>query len=194
MYKNQIPAAEFAFRDVKSRGNIVGGPKADGFTVRDGKVVAVGKVDESILTMKSDLNMEKILSLAGPRETKMLNEALARAQKSPMFNFMRRPAGRITEDKIVFYSWIGGKVDGEWRAYEAVNNVENFNKYATLIREQEYFQPTSIRDVLTPVTNIYGKSWGEVGANKKVVPEFKQEDISNVYNDAQITEINLGQD
>lgn len=180
-YKGLIPAAEFAVKDVRSK-MVPTKPGGEGFVIKDGKIETKGNVDKSALGIKSDLDMEKVLGKRPERESAALSNALARAQKSPITNFMERPAGRITDDKIYFYSWIGGKENGEWFLYEAVNNKDNFKKFATLVQGQAFYQPTSIRDVLVPVTNIYGKSWKQVATDKKIVSGFNPAAVENKYN------------
>lgn len=184
-YKNLIPAAEFAVKDIKSR-MVATRPGGEGFVVKDGKITTKGKVDTSILGVKSDLDMEKILGKRTDRETAALATALERAQKSPLTNFMERPAGRVTNDKIYFYSWIGGKDTGQWTLYEAEKTQENMNMFATKIPSQKYFKPTSIRDTLIPVTNIFGESWNTVQSKKKVVPEFNPENTAKITLTGQI--------
>lgn len=184
-YKNLIPAAEFAVTDIKSK-MVATKPSTEGFVVKDGKIATKGKVDPAVLGVKSDLDMEKILGKRTDRETAALNAALERAQKSPLTNFMQRPAGRVTEDKIYFYNWIGGKENGQWYLYEAEKTQENMDKYVTKIPGQTYFKPTSIRDTLIPVTNVFGENWNTVKSKKKVVPEFNPENTAKITLTGQI--------
>lgn len=186
-YKNLVPAADIPVESIKSRMN----PKGNkGFVVTDGKIENRGGVDVSVLGVKSDLDMNKILAKAPVREQAALQAALARAQTSPQFNFMQRPQGLLTNDKIYFYSWVGGKVDGQWVQYVAERTPENMNKYATRIGAQKYFAPTSIRDVLLPVSNIYGEDWATVEAKKRVVTTVDPEkfvDLDKITVTGQIT-------
>ena len=187
MYKNLIPAADIPVESIKSRMN----PKGNkGFVVADGKIENRGGVDVSVLGIKSDLDMEKILAKAPVREQAALQTALSRAQTSPQFNFMQRPAGLLTGDKIYFYSWVGSKVDGQWVQYVAERTPENMNRYATRIGAQKYFTPTSIRDVLLPVSNIYGEDWNTVANKQKVVTTFTDDkfvDLDKITVTGQIT-------
>ena len=186
MYKGFIPATQIAVKDIKSR-MVPEKAATDGFIVTpDGQIKTKGNVDMSILGVKSDLDMEKVLAKRGPREDKALAAALERAQKSPLTNFMERPKGSITGDKIYFYSWIGGKTDGEWVQYVAERTPENMNKYATRTTAQKYYTPTSIRDVLIPVTNIYGQSNEAALANRKVVSEFNNANSIDINTVGQI--------
>lgn len=178
-FKGLIPSVEFAVSDIRSK-MVATKPGGEGFVVRNGKIEAKGKVDMSILDVKSDLDMEKILGKRTERENVALNTALERAQKSPITNFMQRPAGRVTDDKIYFYNWIGGKDSGQWYLYEAEKTQENLDKYATKITEQSYFKPTSIRDTLIPVTNLYGENWNTALSKKKVVPAFNRDNTTKI--------------
>lgn len=187
MYKNLVPAADIPVESIKSRMN----PKGNkGFVIADGKIENRGGVDVSVLGVKSDLDMNKILAKAPVREQAALQTALARAQTSPQFNFMQRPEGLLTGDKIYFYSWVGGKVDGQWVQYVAERTPENMNRYATRIASQKYLTPTSIRDVLLPVTNIYGEDWATVEAKKRAVTTVNPEkfvDLDKITVTGQIT-------
>jgi len=175
-YKGLIPATELAVSDIKSK--MV--PNTEGFVVKAGKIETKGNVDKSILGIKSDLDMEKVLGKRTERETAALTTALERAQKSPITNFMQRPAGRVTDDKIYFYNWIGGKESGQWYLYEAEKTEENMEKYATKIPEQAYFKPTSVRDTLIPVTNLYGENWNTALSKKKIVPAFNRDNTTKI--------------
>ncbi len=175
-YKGLIPATELAVSDIKSK--MV--PNTEGFVVKAGKIETKGNVDKSILGIKSDLDMEKVLGKRTERETAALTTALERAQKSPITNFMQRPAGRVTDDKIYFYNWIGGKESGQWYLYEAEKTEENMEKYATKIPEQAYFKPTSVRDTLIPVTNFYGENWNTALSKKKIVPAFNRDNTTKI--------------
>ncbi len=178
-YKNFIPAAEFAVKDIKSK-MVATKPGTEGFVVKGGKIETKGNVDKSVLDVKSDLDMEKVLGKRTAREDVALTAALERAQKSPITNFMQRPAGRVTDDKIYFYSWIGGKDTGQWYLYEAEKTQENMDKYATRIPEQTYFKPTSIRDTLIPVTNAFGEKWETALSKRKIVPAFNKDNVANI--------------
>lgn len=184
-FKGLIPAAEFAVTDIKSK-MVATKPGTDGFVVKDGKITTKGKVDTSILGVQSDLNMEKVLGKRTAREDVALTAALERAQKSPLTNFMQRPAGRVTEDKIYFYNWIGGKETGQWYLYEAEKTQENMDKYVTKIPQQTYFKPTSIRDTLIPVTNAFGEEWNAALGKRKVVPEFNKDNVAKITLTGQI--------
>lgn len=185
-FKNFIPAAEIPVTNIKSK-MIPGKDVKDGFVIdTSGAIVAKGNVDKSVLGVKSDLDMGKVLGKRADRETAALNAALERAQKSPLTNFMKRPAGRVTDDKIFFYSWIGGKNDGQWYLYEAEKTQENMDKYVTRIPEQTYFKPTSIRDTLVPVTNAYGEDWNKALSKRKVVPEFNKDNVARITLNGQI--------
>jgi hypothetical protein len=175
-YKGLIPATELAVSDIKSK--MV--PNTEGFVVKAGKIETKGNVDKSILGIKSDLDMEKVLGKRTERETAALTTALERAQKSPITNFMQRPAGRVTDDKIYFYNWIGGKESGQWYLYEAEKTEDNMEKYATKIPEQAYFKPTSVRDTLIPVTNLYGENWNTALSKKKIVPAFNRDNTTKI--------------
>ena len=176
-YKNLIPAAEFAVKDIKSK-MIATKPGTEGFVVKGDKIETKGIVDKSILGVKSDLDVEKILGKRTERDAAALSAALERAQKSPLTNFMKRPAGRVTEDKIYFYNWIGGKDSGQWYLYEAEKNQENMEKYVTKINEQQYFQPTSIQDTLVPVLTMYGGTWENALKRRKVVTKFDPTNVA----------------
>jgi hypothetical protein len=178
-YKGLIPATELAVSDIKSK-MVATKPNTEGFVVKAGKIETKGNVDKSILGIKSDLDMEKVLGKRTERETAALTTALERAQKSPITNFMQRPAGRVTDDKIYFYNWIGGKESGQWYLYEAEKTEENMEKYATKIPEQAYFKPTSIRDTLIPVTNLYGENWNTALSKKKIVPAFNRDNTTKI--------------
>lgn len=178
-YKGLIPSGEFAVSDIKSK-MVATKPGGEGFVVKDGKIETKGKVDTSILGITSDLDMGKVLGKRTERENIALTAALERAQKSPITNFMQRPAGRVTDDKIYFYNWIGGKESGQWYLYEAEKTQENLEKYATKIPEQAYFKPTSIRDTLIPVTNLYGENWNTALSKKKVVPAFNRDNTTKI--------------
>lgn len=178
-YKNQIPAAEFAVKDIKSK-MVSTKPGTEGFVVKGGKIETKGNVDKSVLGVKSDLDMEKVLGKRTAREDVALTAALERAQKSPITNFMQRPAGRVTDDKIYFYNWIGGKDTGQWYLYEAEKTQDNMDKYATKITEQTYFKPTSIRDTLIPVTNAFGEKWETALSKRKIVPAFNKDNVANI--------------
>jgi hypothetical protein len=185
-YKNLIPAAEIPVTSIKSK-MIPNKNVKDGFVIDStGAIAAKGNVDKSVLGIKSDLDMGKVLGKRTDRETAALNAALERAQKSPLTNFMQRPAGRVTEDKIYFYNWIGGKENGQWYLYEAEKTQENMDKYVTKIPGQTYFKPTSIRDTLIPVTNVFGENWNTVKSKKKVVPEFNPENTAKITLTGQI--------
>lgn len=178
-YKGLIPSGEFAVSDIRSK-MVATKPGGEGFVVKDGKIETKGKVDTSILGITSDLDMGKVLGKRTERENVALTTALERAQKSPITNFMQRPAGRVTDDKIYFYNWIGGKESGQWYLYEAEKTQENLEKYATKIPEQAYFKPTSIRDTLIPVTNLYGENWNTALSKKKVVPAFNRDNTTKI--------------
>jgi hypothetical protein len=178
-YKGLIPATELAVSDIKSK-MVATKPNTEGFVVKAGKIETKGNVDKSILGIKSDLDMEKVLGKRTERETAALTTALERAQKSPITNFMQRPAGRVTDDKIYFYNWIGGKESGQWYLYEAEKTEDNMEKYATKIPEQAYFKPTSIRDTLIPVTNLYGENWNTALSKKKIVPAFNRDNTTKI--------------
>lgn len=178
-YKNFIPAAEFAVKDIKSK-MVATKPGTEGFVVKGGKIETKGNVDKSVLDVKSDLDMEKVLGKRTAREDVALTAALERAQKSPITNFMQRPAGRVTDNKIYFYSWIGGKDTGQWYLYEAEKTQENMDKYVTRVPEQTYFKPTSIRDTLIPVTNAFGEKWETALSKRKVVPAFNKDNVANI--------------
>jgi len=178
-YKGLIPSGEFAVSDIRSK-MVATKPGGEGFVVKDGKIETKGKVDTSILGITSDLDMGKVLGKRTERENVALTTALERAQKSPITNFMQRPAGRVTDDKIYFYNWIGGKESGQWYLYEAEKTQENLEKYATKIPEQAYFKPTSIRDTLIPVTNLYGENWNTALSKKKVVPAFNRNNTTKI--------------
>jgi hypothetical protein len=178
-YKGLIPATELAVSDIKSK-MVATKPNTEGFVVKAGKIETKGNVDKSILGIKSDLDMEKVLGKRTERETAALTTALERAQKSPITNFMQRPAGRVTDDKIYFYNWIGGKESGQWYLYEAEKTEDNMEKYATKIPEQAYFKPTSIRDTLIPVTNLYGEKWETALSKKKIVPAFNRDNTTKI--------------
>lgn len=185
-FKGLIPADEFVVKSLKASPRPARGDNS-GFTVKpDGSIVPRGDVDTSVLNMKTDLNMEKVLGKRVEREDIALQNALARAQKSPMTNFLQRPAGRITGDTIYFYSWIGGKESGEWVLYSAERTQENMNKFVTRVDAQKYFTPTSIRDVLIPVTNAYGEDWNTALSKKKVVTQFNPENAAKVTLTGQI--------
>jgi len=87
-YKNLIPAAEFAVKDIKSK-MIATKPGTEGFVVKGDKIETKGIVDKSILGVKSDLDVEKILGKRTERDAAALSAALERAQKSPLTNFMK---------------------------------------------------------------------------------------------------------
>jgi hypothetical protein len=178
-YKGLIPATELAVSDIKSK-MVATKPNTEGFVVKAGKIETKGNVDKSILGIKSDLDMEKVLGKRTERETAALTTALERAQKSPITNFMQRPAGRVTDDKIYFYNWIGGKESGQWYLYEAEKTEDNMEKYATKIPEQAYFKPTSVRDTLIPVTNLYGENWNTALSKKKIVPAFNRDNTTKI--------------
>jgi len=184
-YKSVIPSAEFAVYDIKAK---VAPTKNDGigFVVKDGKIGTKGNIDTSVLGVKSDLDMDKVLGKRKEREEASLTAALERAQKSPITNFMQRPEGRVTEDKIYFYNWIGGKDTGQWYLYEAEKTEENMNRYATKIPGQKYFKPTSIRDTLIPVTNMFGDEWDEALGKRKVVPSFNKDNVAKITLTGQI--------
>lgn len=185
-YKNLVPAAEIPVTSIKSK-MIPNKDVKDGFVIDStGAMVAKGNVDKSVLGIKSDLDMGKVLGKRVDRETAALNAALERAQKSPLTNFMQRPDGRVTEDKIYFYNWIGGKDTGQWYLYEAEKTQENMDKYATKIPGQTYFKPTSIRDTLIPVTNVFGENWNTVKSKKKVVAEFNPKNTAKITLTGQI--------
>jgi len=185
-YKNLIPTTEIPVTSITSK-MVPSKDVKDGFVVSSkGELVAKGNVDKSVLGIKSDLDMEKVLGKRQPREDAALAAALERAQKSPMTNFMIRPAGRVTDDKIFFYSWVGGKENGQWYLYEADKTQENMEKYATRIREQGYFKPTSIRDTLIPTTNFYGEGWKETLEKRKIVPAFNPDNTAKITLTGQI--------
>jgi hypothetical protein len=184
-YKGLIPGAEFAVTDIKSK-MVATKPGTTGFVVKDGKIETKGNVDKSVLGIKSDLDMDKVLGKRTAREDAALTAALERAQKSPLTNFMQRPAGRVTEDKIYFYNWIGGKDTGQWYLYEAEKTQENMDKYVTKITGQTYFKPTSIRDTLIPVTNAFGEAWDTALGKRKVVPSFNKDNVANITLTGQI--------
>ena len=179
-YKGSIPSAEIPVSSITSK-MVPNKNVKDGFVVDStGAMKAKGNVDQSVLGIKSDLDMGKVLGKRTERETVALTTALERAQKSPITNFMQRPAGRVTDDKIYFYNWIGGKESGQWYLYEAEKTQENLDKYATKIPEQAYFKPTSIRDTLIPVTNLYGENWNTALSKKKVVPAFNRDNTTKI--------------
>jgi hypothetical protein len=185
-YKNLIPATEIPVTSIKSK-MIPNKDVKDGFVIdTTGAIVAKGNVDKSVLGIKSDLDMGKVLGKRTDRETAALTAALERAQKSPLTNFMQRPDGRVTSDKIYFYNWIGGKDTGQWYLYEAEKTQENLDKYATKIPGQTYFKPTSIRDTLIPVTNVFGENWNTVKSKKKVVAEFNPANVAKITLTGQI--------
>lgn len=185
-FKNLIPAAEFAVKDIKSK-MVATKPGTEGFVVKSGKIETKGNVDKSVLGVKSDLDMDKILGKSVERENAALSAALERAQKSPITNFMQRPAGRVTDDKIFFYNWIGGKENGQWYLYEAEKTQENMDKYATKIPGQTYFKPTSIRDTLIPVTNAFGEQWSSALSKRKIVPAFNPKNTAKITLTGEIT-------
>jgi hypothetical protein len=159
----------------------------EGFVIKDGKIQTKGKVDPAILGVKSDLDMDKILGKRTDRENAALTAALERAQKSPITNFMQRPTGRVTDDKIFFYSWIGGKETGQWYLYEAEKTQENMDKYATKIPGQAYFKPTSISDTLIPITNAFGEKWETALSKRKVVSDFNPDNTAKITLTGEIT-------
>lgn len=185
-FKNLIPAAEFAVKDIKSK-MVATKPGTEGFVVKSGKIETKGNVDKSVLGVKSDLDMDKILGKSVERENAALSAALERAQKSPITNFMQRPAGRVTDDKIFFYNWIGGKENGQWYLYEAEKTQENMDKYVTKIPGQTYFKPTSIRDTLIPVTNAFGEQWSSALSKRKIVPAFNPKNTAKITLTGEIT-------
>lgn len=185
-YKGMIPSAEFAVKDITSK-MVATKPSTEGFVIKGGKIETKGNVDKSILGVKSDLDMEKVLGKSVAREDAALTTALERAQKSPLTNFMQRPVGRVTNDKIYFYNWIGGKQNGQWYLYEAEKTEENMNKYSSKLSGQTYFKPTSIRDTLIPVTNAFGEAWDTALSKRKVVPAFNPKNTANITLTGEIT-------
>jgi len=169
-YKGLVSAAEIPVTSIKSKMNYKG---KDGFVVTNtGELKTKGNVDPAVLGVKSDLDMTKVLAKAPIREEQMLKKALERAGTSPKYNFMERPAGTMDLDNIYFWSWIGGKVDGEWVQYVAPRTAENMEKYGTRVPTQKYYTPTSIRDALTPTLNVYGEDWATAKSKRKIVPNF----------------------
>lgn len=179
-YKGLLPSTEIPVSSITSK-MVPSKDVKDGFVVTSkGELVTKGKADKAALGIKSDLDMEKVLGKRTVREEAALSAALERAQKSPITNFMLRPAGRVTEDKIFFYNWIGGKENGQWYLYEAENTPENMEKYGTKVREQGFFKPTSIRDTLIPTTNFYGEGWKEALGKRKIVPAFNPDNVAKI--------------
>jgi len=165
-YQTRVPANQYVVKDYRSVPTPLKGisgqeQQADGFMVdATGKLVTQGKVDSNLLTIKSEYEQKGVQQKAATREEAALQRAMQRAQQNPVNNFLSRPAGKIMDDKIMFYSWIGGKDSGQWVLYEAFNTPTNLNKYKTRVPAVEYFPPTSIRDVLIPKTNIFGEYQG----------------------------------
>lgn len=162
-YNSRVPAMEYAVRDVKSiplpLKDIMGKPQAPGgFTVgKDGQIITRGNVSPDLLTVKSDYEKSTLEGKRVEREQIALQRALARAGTNPIYNFMSRPAGKVTDDTIYFYSWVGSKDSGQWYLYEAKNNPDNLEIYESRVKAMEYNQPFTYRDVLIPKQNIFGE-------------------------------------
>ena len=70
----------------------------------------------------------RMAELKAEREQRAAEAAAARASK-PATNPTVRPEGNITDDKIEYFSWIGGGTTGSWKKYVAPNTDENMSKY-----------------------------------------------------------------
>lgn len=70
----------------------------------------------------------RMAELKAEREQRAAEAAAARASK-PATNPKVRPEGSITDDKIEYFSWIGGGTTGSWKKYVAPNTDENMAKY-----------------------------------------------------------------
>lgn len=125
-------------------------------------------------------NQQRIAQTIKQQDYVALNSALERAQKSPLTNFMQRPAGRVTDDKIYFYNWVGGKENGEWFLYEAERTEENMDKYSGYISEQVYLKPKSLREELVPVTDTFGEKSKTAFSRSKIVPAFDTSITPNI--------------
>lgn len=164
-YGTRVPAMEYAVSDIKAvpkpLRDIGGNAQVpNGFTVDvNGNIITRGTINANLLSIKSDYDQKVLQDKATTREKAALERAISRAQTSPTYNFMSRPEGKVTDDRIYFYSWVGGKDTGSWYLYEINNDKagKNLAKYGTRVPSMQYFQPTSIRDVLIPRNNIFGE-------------------------------------
>lgn len=162
-YGSRVPAMEYAVTDVKAVPvpvkDILGNSQAPGgFTVgQDGKIITRGSVDPNLLSIKSEYEQKGLEEKRSSRELVALERAITRASTNPNYNFMSRPEGKITDDRIYFYSWVGSKDSGQWYLYEAKNTPDNLNDYKTRVPKMEYYPPSTYRDVLIPKQNIFGQ-------------------------------------
>lgn len=71
------------------------------------------------------------------REAAAESAAKARAESNPLYNPLSRPQGGFANvagtNYIVYYSWIGGREDGQWEAYRAEATPENMAKYGARV-------------------------------------------------------------
>jgi len=73
-------------------------------------------------------------SLKETREENVAARVEARAASNPIYNLTVRPQGGVTTDNtgtkvIVYWNWIGGREDGEWKPYKAEATPDNIVKY-----------------------------------------------------------------
>ena len=60
-------------------------------------------------------------------------ETANRAATNPLFDPTNRPQGAIDKGYIVYWSWIGGRTNGEWRQYRVPVTPENMAKYGSRV-------------------------------------------------------------
>lgn len=157
-YATRVPAQTYAIQDIRSVArpvsDIFGNKQIpNGFSVdKSGKIVTYGKTDQNILKIKSEYEAKGVSKLRDDREKVAFDRAMQRAQTDWRYNFMKRPAGKVTDKEIRFWSWVGGKESGEWVLFQAENDKDGYNlqQYSNRASEMDYFPPTSIRDVLIP--------------------------------------------
>jgi hypothetical protein len=76
---------------------------------------------------------EKQAYISAYNKEKLEFEANERAASDPMFDFANRPDAPKDPDGnfINYYSWIGGRTNGQWKLYRAVDNLTNREKYGS---------------------------------------------------------------
>jgi hypothetical protein len=106
------------------------------------KAASIAAAKELAMTPYSELprdvktamtQKEKQAYISEYNDEKMRLDAEERAASDPMFDFTNRPDAPPSTDGnfINYYSWIGGRTNGQWRLYRAANTPANQATYGS---------------------------------------------------------------